>query len=281
MILTVLDIEFRYNSRAVLQGVRFQVSRGEMVAVCGTNGAGKSTLLRCLNGVLGPRVGSVLLDGEDVRLLGPKGVARMVASVPQKAQDSDLSVFEVVLLGTLPHRRWGPTRDDVESVEKILMDMDLAPLASRRFSTLSGGEAQKVLLAKALTQKPKVLLLDEPTSHLDMKNQLDVMQLVRRISRQESLAVVAAIHDLNMALRFCDRLLFLKNGRIETAATPQEVSAETVRRIYGVDVLVCRIEDSLVVVPRCDKAPAGDPVATGQPRWFQGAQGTIHEKDRP
>lgn len=250
MILSVLDIAFQYNSHAVLQGIRFDVSCGEVVAVCGTNGAGKSTLLRCLNGVLQPRVGSVLLDGEDLRVLGRRGVARAVASVPQKGKDSDLTVFDVVLLGVLPHRRWGPTRQDVQAVEKILMTMDLAALAHRRFSTLSGGEAQKVLLAKAIAQKPKVLLLDEPTNHLDLKNQLDMMRLVRRISQRESLAVVAAIHDLNMALRFCDRILFLKGGRIETAVAPGEVSEEIVRHIYGVEVRVCRIEETLVVVPK-------------------------------
>ncbi|MEJ5348362.1 MAG: ABC transporter ATP-binding protein [Desulfosoma sp.] len=250
MILSVLDIEFQYNSHAVLQGVRFDVGPGEIVAVCGTNGAGKSTLLRCLNGVLQPRIGSVLLEGEDLRLLGPKGIARSMASVPQKSKDSELTVFEVVLLGALPHRRWGPTRQDVHNVERILTTMDLGPLAHRRFSTLSGGEAQKVLLAKAIAQKPKVLLLDEPTNHLDLKNQIEMMRLVRHISRKDSLAVIAAIHDLNMALRFCDRLLFLKDGRIEKAVSPDEVSAEIVRRIYGVDVLVCRIEDVLVVVPK-------------------------------
>ncbi|ROQ93193.1 ABC transporter ATP-binding protein [Desulfosoma caldarium] len=250
MILSVLDIAFQYNSHAVLQGVRFDVSCGELVAVCGTNGAGKSTLLRCLNGMLQPRVGTVLLEGEDLRVLGRRGVARAMASVPQKGKDSELTVFEVVLLGVLPHRRWGPTRQDVQSVEKILTSMNLAALAHRRFSTLSGGEAQKVLLAKALAQKPKVLLLDEPTNHLDLKNQLEMMQLVRRISRQQSLAVVAAIHDLNLALRYCDRILFLKGGRIETAVTPGDVTAELVRRIYGVDVKVCRIEETLVVVPK-------------------------------
>lgn len=250
MILSVLDIAFRYNSHAVLEGVRFDVQPGEVVAVCGTNGAGKSTLLRCLNGVLKPQVGSVLLAGEDLRLLGLKGVARSVASVPQKGSDSSLTVFEVVLLGVLPHRRWGPTRKDVHAVESILTAMDLTGLAHRPFSTLSGGEAQKVLLAKALAQKPKVLLLDEPTNHLDLKNQMDMMRLVCRISRKESLAVVSAIHDLNMALRFCDRLLFLKNGRIETAVRPGEVSAEIVHRIYGVEVRVCQIDDIPVVVPR-------------------------------
>jgi len=250
MILSVLDIQFQYNSHPILQGIRFDVRAGEMVAICGMNGAGKSTLLRCLNGILTPRGGSVLLDGEDLRLLGPKGIARSVASVPQKGKDSDLTVFEVVLLGRLPHRRWGPTREDIVAVEQILETMDLSGLAHRRFSTLSGGEAQKVLLAKALAQKPKVLLLDEPTNHLDLKNQMDVMRLVQHISRRESLAVVAAIHDLNMALRFCHRLLFLRGGRIETAAMPDEVTAEMVRRIYGMEVDLCRFGKIVVVVPR-------------------------------
>lgn len=250
MILSVLDIRFLYNSHAILEGVRFDVRPGELVALCGVNGAGKSTLLRCLNGILKPRVGTVLLDGEDLRLLDPKEIARSVASVPQRGKDSDLTVFEVVLLGRLPHRRWGPTRQDALAVEKILHTMDLAALAHRRFSTLSGGEAQKVLLAKALAQGPKVLLLDEPTNHLDLKNQLDVMGLVRDVGRRESLAVVAALHDLNMALRFSDRLLFLRDGRIDTAAVPEEVTADVVRRIYGVDVQVCRIDGRPVVVPR-------------------------------
>ncbi len=249
MILSVLDISFHYNSHPILERVRFHVRPGEMIAVCGVNGAGKSTLLRCLNGILKPQRGSVLLDGQDLRLLGPKGIARSMASVPQKGADSELTVFEVVLLGRLPHRQWGPTRHDTLAVEKILETMDLADLAHRRFSTLSGGEAQKVLLAKALSQQPKVLLLDEPTNHLDLKNQLDVMRLVQSITRRESLAVVAAIHDLNTALRFSDRLLFLRQGRIDEVVAPGEVTAEVVRRIYGVEVQVCRIGETPVVVP--------------------------------
>lgn len=249
MILSVLDITFHFNSYPILERVRFDVRPGEMIAVCGVNGAGKSTLLRCLNGILKPQGGSVLLDGQDLRLLGPKGTARSMASVSQKGTDSDLTVFEVVLLGRLPHRQWGPTRHDILAVEKVLETMELAPLAHRRFSTLSGGEAQKVLLAKALTQQPKVLLLDEPTNHLDLKNQLDVMRLVKEVGRRESLAVVAAIHDLNMALRFSDWLLFLRHGRIDRIGVPSEVTAEVVRRIYGVDVQVCRIGEVPVVVP--------------------------------
>jgi len=250
VIVSVLDIQFSYNSHDVLRGVRFRVDPGQCVAVCGTNGAGKSTLLRCLNGLLRPRVGTVLLDGEDVGLLGRKEVARRCASVPQQGHGTDLTVFDVVLLGRLPHCRWGPSKEDLVRVEGILQEMGLAELAHRPLSALSGGEAQKVILARALAQAPRVLLLDEPTNHLDLKNQLGMMEAIRRVVHREGLAAVTAIHDLNLALRYCDRLLFLKGGRIHGAVGPSEVTPDLIRDVYGVDAVIERIHGRWVVIPR-------------------------------
>ncbi|SMC28749.1 iron complex transport system ATP-binding protein [Desulfacinum hydrothermale DSM 13146] len=250
MIVSVLDILFSYDSHHVLRGVRFQVEAGQFVALCGTNGAGKSTLLRCINGLLRPRVGTVLLDGEDVGLLSRKEVARRCASVPQQGRSTELTVFHVVLLGRLPHCRWGPSRDDLSRVERILEEMNLAPLAHRPLSALSGGEAQKVLLARALAQDPRVLLLDEPTNHLDLKNQLAMMELIEKVARKEGLAAVAAIHDLNLALRHCDRLLFLKAGKIHGAVEPAGVTPDLIREVYGVDAEIERIHGRWVVIPQ-------------------------------
>lgn len=250
MIVSVLDVQFSYNSHDVLRGVSCQVAAGEFVAVCGTNGAGKSTLLRCLNGILRPRVGTVFLDGEDVGLLGRKEVARRCASVPQQGRETDLTVFDVVLLGRLPHCRWGPSREDLLRVEVILEDMGLAPLAHRPLSALSGGEAQKVVLARALAQAPRVLLLDEPTNHLDLKNQLDIMQAIRNVVRKEGLAALTAIHDLNLAMRYCDRLLFLKEGKIHGAVDPSDVTPDLIQDVYGVDAVIERIHGRWVVIPQ-------------------------------
>lgn len=247
--LSIQEIQFSYPSRMVLKDISFELGRGELLAVLGVNGAGKTTLLKCLNRVLRPKKGAVLLDGQD--LLGMKGseIARRLGYVPQRYGEDGLNVFEAVLLGRKPYIRWAPTHHDLQVVENVLKLLRLEHLAMRPVSELSGGEAQKVVMARALAQEPEILLLDEPVSNLDIKNQLEVMGLIEKIVRHQDLSAILSIHDLNLALRFADSFLFLKDGCVHTLARNGQITPEMVYEVYGVHVMLREIQGIPVLIP--------------------------------
>jgi iron complex transport system ATP-binding protein len=202
-----------------------------------------------LNRVLSPRQGDVVLEGESILNMNRTRVARRLGYVPQRHPDTRLSVFEAVLMGRKPHMGWKTENGDYEVVERVIEKIGLAPLAMRSVSELSGGELQKVMIARALAQTPKVLLLDEPTSSLDLKNQLEVMGLIREIVREEGMSAIVAIHDLNIAVRFGDRFLMLKDHRVQAVAERDALSPEMIQNVYGVDVTIGKIDGRTVVVP--------------------------------
>ncbi len=223
----------------------------------GINGAGKSTLLKCINKVLRPSHGSILLDGTDVLKLSGDAVARRIGYVPQRYGDSQVTVFDAVLLGRKPHIKWAATGRDMRVVERLLTLMGLEEHALRPVTTLSGGEAQKVVIARALAQEPKVLLLDEPTSSLDMRNQLEVMNLVSTVVRTEGVSVVVAIHDLNLALRFVDRFLMIRDGAIHAMGPKDALTPEVIEEVYGVHSILRVVEGFPVIIPlHCCKKTA-------------------------
>jgi iron complex transport system ATP-binding protein len=249
MKLTVANIDFSYNSHPVLSDVNFSLEQGQVMCVLGVNGAGKSTLLKCLNRILRPQKGSVLVEGEDLLLMSQNSVARRVGYVPQRQPETRLTVFEAVLMGRKPHIRWSMGKEDYKVAERTIKLMGLEHLSMRSVMSLSGGELQKVVIARALAQSPEILLLDEPTSNLDLKNQLEVMGLIRHIVETQNLSAVIAMHDLNIAVRFADRFLFLKDRRIHAVSTREDLSSELIRQVYGVDVDLKEIRGRTLVVP--------------------------------
>jgi iron complex transport system ATP-binding protein len=249
MKLTVDNISFSYNSHSVLSDVNFSLERGQILCVLGVNGAGKSTLLKCLNRILKPQSGSVLVEGEDLLLMSQNSVARRMGYVPQRHPDTRLTVFEAVLMGRKPHIRWSLAEDDYALVENIIKQIGIAHLAMRAVCDLSGGEIQKVIIARALAQSPAILLLDEPTSNLDLKNQLEVMGLIRHIVETQGLSAVVAIHDLNIAVRFADCFLFLKDRQIHAISTRDGLTSEIIRQVYDVEVALEKFGGHTVVVP--------------------------------
>lgn len=249
MKLTVANIDFSYNSHPVLSDVSFSLDPGQVMCVLGVNGAGKSTLLKCLNRILTPSRGSVLVDGDDLSRMSQNNVARRVGYVPQRHPETRLSVFEAVLMGRKPHIRWSLAAEDYALVEDIITQMGISDLAMRSVSDLSGGELQKVIIARALAQSPAVLLLDEPTSNLDLKNQLEVMELICRIVESQNLSAVVAIHDLNIALRFADKFVFLKEQSIHAVSTIEALDSEMIWQVYGVRVALQKFAGHTVVVP--------------------------------
>lgn len=249
MILKINNLNFRYNCAPVLEDVSFELPPGCVLGVLGVNGAGKSTLLKCINRLLKPQGGSVLLDGKSLRDMKTDDIARSIGYVPQQNGSTSLTVFDAVLLGRKPYIKWNATRYDLQLVEKILDLMDLKHLAMRPVSSLSGGERQKASFARALAQEPEILLLDEPTSNLDLKNQLQVMNLITSAVRDQKISAVVTIHDINLAFRFADYFLMLKQGEVHTFASKNEISTDVIRDIYGVDVILNRVQDYTVVVP--------------------------------
>lgn len=247
--LSVRDLDFAYNSHPILDGVSFELCAGDILALLGTNGAGKSTLLKCLNHILKPRLGTILLEQQELGRMSRDAIARKTGYVPQRSADSHLSVFEAVLLGRKPHMRWTMSARDYALAEQIIGELKLADVAQRPVSDLSGGELQKVVIARALAQTPQLLLLDEPTSNLDLKNQLEIMSLIRGIVKQKKLAAVIAIHDLNLALRFADRLVLLKDHRVHAAVRNSDLTPEIIREVYGVNAVLVDVSDHTVVVP--------------------------------
>jgi iron complex transport system ATP-binding protein len=245
----VKNLYFSYNSHPVLKDVNFALDQGQVLSILGVNGAGKSTLLKCLNRILKPQKGAVLVEGEDLLLMQQNHIAKRIGYVPQQHPESGLTVFEAVLLGRKPHIQWSMKTRDYETAEIIIQQLGLTHLAMRQVNTLSGGELQKVVMARALAQSPEILLLDEPTSNLDLKNQLEVMGLIRHIVQTKRISAVVAIHDLNMAVRFSDSFLFLKDQSIHSFATKEQLSSEMIEQVYEVRVALREVEGQTMVVP--------------------------------
>ena len=248
------NIRMRYTrDRLVLDGLDFEVGSGQIMAILGPNGSGKTTLLKCVNAMLTPQTGVVTVEGQAIFELNPTEIARILGYVPQHNKAARMTTFDAVLLGRKPHMGWRVSPHDLKKVAAILKQLDLEHLALRHLDEMSGGELQKVCLARALVQEPRVLLLDEPTSSLDLKNQLDMLATVQSIVKQHGISAVMTMHDLNLALRFADRFVFMKQGRVYASGRPDELKREMVREVYGVEVEIIRHRGRIVIVP-CEQA---------------------------
>ncbi len=240
--LTVENLHFTYKDERILNGFDLQVRDGELVGIVGPNGAGKTTLLRLISGVLKPSRGVIRINGDDLAALKPTSRAKLVSVVPQNPQlPLSFKVLDLVLMGRNPHLgllQWEGRRD--MEISRWAMEMtDVWYLADRRISTLSGGERQRALVAMALVQEAPLLLLDEPTSSLDLAHQTEIMDLVRDVQQKRGGAVVVAMHDLTLAAQYCDRLAMLAEGRRYSDGPPGEVlTTENISRVYGASVVV-------------------------------------------
>jgi iron complex transport system ATP-binding protein len=240
MKLTTRSLSFAYGNKKVLSQVDLELLPGCMVCLAGPNGSGKSTLLKCLDRILRPQKGMVAIDGRDIREFSRRELARKVAYVPQSAsQNLGFSVFEAVMMGRKPFLNFRVREDDCQTVMQVLGMMDLGHMAQRYFDELSGGEKQKVLIARALAQKSRILLLDEPTSNLDLRYQLEVAELLTRLKNRHGLTMVMALHDLNLAARYSDKVVMLHQGGIFAQGPPAKVlNPENIRTVYGVEAIV-------------------------------------------
>jgi iron complex transport system ATP-binding protein len=248
MMLEATGIACAYDGTDVLSDVTLRLSPGDFVAVAGPNGSGKSTLIRALSRVLRPRLGSAMLDGRDLYALPARESARAIAVLPQESSiEFEFTCEEVVMMGRAPHlgRFETESERDRAVVREAMERTSTWDLRARPVVELSGGERQRVLLARAFAQEPKILLLDEPTAHLDVSFQVQILRLVRELRDDRKTTVLASLHDLNLAAAYADRIVLLSKGRIAAAGTPKDVLVESVLRpVFGPEITVWTHPDS-------------------------------------
>ena len=244
MKLEVNGIVFSYGGDPILKSVSLGLNGSEILGILGPNGSGKTTLIKCINKILAPSQGSILLDSTDVTKMKQRDIAKHFGYVPQNTVNdlSSPSVFDVVMMGRRPYSMgWQYSKEDEELVWKSLEELEVADLASRPFDRLSSGQTQRVLMARAICQGADILLLDEPTSNLDVRYQLEVMNTVKRIVTERGVSACAIIHDIDMAMRFCDKAVILSGGKIIAAGDVEEViTPENIKKAYGVDIAIDR-----------------------------------------
>ncbi|MEO0225641.1 MAG: ABC transporter ATP-binding protein [candidate division WOR-3 bacterium] len=231
----IRDLSFKYNEQPVLTELSFDIEPAEFFGIIGPNGAGKSTLLKILDHIIGADAGRIEIFGKPINSYSQKELARVVAYVPQETHFGlDFKVRDVLLMGRYPYQPFlslGIVKDP-EPFEQILLSTNLSGFKDRLINSLSSGERQRVIIARALVQRPKILLLDEPTSHLDLKYQLEIMELLKQLNR-EGLTIIFVSHDLNLASLYCSRLMLLNQGKIEAIDTPERIiSRDWLARIY-------------------------------------------------
>jgi iron complex transport system ATP-binding protein len=253
MILTVNELKFMYRNRNVLREIGFSIEQGQVVAVLGPNGVGKTTLLKCLNRILKAKQGTVFLEEESLLDLSTMEIARRVGYVPQRVETGRLTAFDAVLLGRRPHIGWDITSRDLVIVDAVFTRLGMESLRLSYLDEMSGGELQKVAIARALVQEPKILLLDEPTSNLDLKNQVDILTTIREIVRDHKIAAIMTMHDLNQALRFADTFIFIKNGTVYVHGNQEIVTPTVIEDVYGLPVIIGELGGVRCVIPEACK----------------------------
>ncbi|MBR3476091.1 MAG: ABC transporter ATP-binding protein [Candidatus Methanomethylophilaceae archaeon] len=250
MELKIKDVSFSYSSVPVLHDVSFELGGNELVSILGPNGVGKSTLIHCINKILAPTSGAVLIDGKDVSEIKLKELAKQIGYVPYSANDSfPLSVIDTVMIGRHPHSKWGTLDKDLDIVYDTLRMLGISHLAMRPFNELSAGQHQKVMLARGLVQEPEILLLDEPTSNLDVRHQLDVTKMLKRLSREKNILILMISHDINIAAKYSDKIILMHKGSVFDMGEPNKViTAENLRTVYGVTAEITKDDDAPHVI---------------------------------
>ncbi len=249
MKLEINNIKFSYNSTPVLDHVTLKLGCGEVLAVVGPNGSGKSTLLKCIDQILKPQHGAIMINDKCIKDYKKEDIAKKLGYVPQGNGSSfPTTVFDTILLGRKPHIRWGPTTKDLKIVSKIIDTLHLEDFVLRDINELSGGQRQKVIIGRALAQEPSILLLDEPTANLDLKHQLEVLKLVRE-QTSHGVSAIIAIHDLNLALRYSDKIVMLDKGKVFAAGGLEVLTPENIESVYDVKVRVIKDSGRILVIP--------------------------------
>jgi iron complex transport system ATP-binding protein len=249
VILNVQGVCFSYNNIPILKDISFKIDKAEILGIVGPNGSGKSTLLKNLDGILKPKDGVIYIENQDKKDMRRREIAKRIAYVPQREENLfPTTVFETVLMGRKPHITWMESKNDKMIVAETLERLGMGEFALRDINQLSGGERQKVYIARAIVQKPKILLLDEPTANLDLKHQIEVLDLLLE-TKKEGVTIIIAIHDLNLALKYCDKLIILDKGKIFAYGGKEVLSRENIETVYGVKVSILRNNGRFYIIP--------------------------------
>ena len=249
MKLSVKDLSFSYGGRKVLDRISFDVEDNSIVSILGPNGVGKTTLLRCLCNLHRPQEGSILVDGTDVLTLSGRELAKHIGYVPQSTKPVRTTVFDTALIGRRPYMEWGVTKRDMEITEGVLDALGLTGLSMRYANEISGGEYQKVQIARAMVQEPEILILDEPTNNLDIANQHVTMHAILNAVSSRGMCTIMTMHDINLAVHYSDRFLFIKDGRVWAYGGPEIITEELVHDVYGIDSDVITHKGMPFVIP--------------------------------
>ncbi len=252
MILEVDNLTFGYHGTRVLEDICFSIRKGSVTAILGPNGVGKTTLIKCLNRILTPWKGKVAVKKIDISGMSIKDIAKRISYVAQKNDAPKMTVFDAVLMGRFPHTKYMAGKKDLEKVAAVMKKLNLSSMGLKHLDRLSGGELQKVAIARALVQETDLLLLDEPTSSLDLRNQTQILELIRHIVHGHNIAAVMTMHDLNSALRYADYYICLKGKSIFDSGRISEITPETISDVYGVKVDIINHKGYPVVVPAAD-----------------------------
>ena len=247
--LSVRDLYFRYNKGNILEDISFQLGRGEILALIGPNGSGKSTLLKCINNILKPYSGSIYIDNILLEKYKKIDLAKKIAYVPQHSSSFfPDTVFNTILMGRKPYLFWKAAKNDLEKVADVINKLDLGDIAMKDINELSGGQRQKVFIARALVQEADLILLDEPTSNLDIKHQLEIIDLLQSLS-WKGLGVIITVHDLSLAGTVSDRIIILNEGKIFAYGGLEIITAENIEAVYGVKVTIKEHLGKCLVIP--------------------------------
>ena len=248
--LSVKDLQFRYSSHGapVLKGASLELQQGEVGILLGKNGSGKTTLFKNILGIERPQGGEIAFSGEDLLKMNRRERARRIAYVPQHIHFGDLSVFDSVLMGRVSYFGMKAGQEDYRAVETILQDMQLLEFANRSAEALSGGEKQKIAIARAMAQEPKLMIFDEPTGNLDIANEQLIIKEAKKLARQKGIAILSSLHDLNQALSFGDKFFFMIDGVVRYAGGREIFTPEILKETFDVDVHIREIDGQTVLL---------------------------------
>lgn len=235
-----LSFKYKGTKNNVLDSMSIEIKGPQLISILGPNGAGKSTLIHCMNKILEPTGGTVMVNDADVKDISIKDMAKISSYVPYTSTDSfPLTVVDTILMGRHPHAKWGSLKDDLAIVNESLKLLNIEDLADSMFNELSAGQHQKVMLARGFAQEPRILFLDEPTSNLDIKYQLEITRILRRMSREKGVLVVMISHDINIAAKYSDNIIVLHNRGIYSFGKPEDViTSEMLKEVYDVDAVI-------------------------------------------
>jgi iron complex transport system ATP-binding protein len=248
--LEIKDITFRYSRRAplILDNINLTLEKGEIGILLGKNGSGKTTLFKNILGIEKPESGSISYDGKDLLRLSRRERAGYIAYVPQDIQFGDLTVYDTVLMGRMAYFGLRAGKEDEKITEEVLNDMGLTELASRNANELSGGERQKIAIARALVQEPKLLIFDEPTGNLDIANEQLILKEAKKVAKEKGIGILTSLHDLNQALDLGTKFFFIKEGKIVYSGGPEIVTKEVIKEIFNADVEIIEHDGRSIII---------------------------------